>query len=357
MSQMNEKVEEMVHYYVAPTGNNTNPGTQTQPFATITYAATRCVAGDTVHVAAGTYSTSVQTYTSGSAAAHITYISDTPWAAKIVGNSNDTWYNQGNYVDIVGFDITMGLSSGTHGINNYGSFVSIRKNHIHDILLTCCPTAGGAGIYQGGYCSGSQQSNVDVISNIVCNIGPQSNCPIVHGIYHTCTGGTIANNLVYGIAGYGTHLWHAATYNILSDNLVFACRTGGILVGNDGTNRWATSNDYTTVSDNIVYNNNGYGIREYGNTGIHNQYLDNCTYGQSANILLQNGLLAQGTLSANPQFVNYQANGTGNYHLATGSPCIGAGTATGALSLDYDGNVRPPEGTTRYDIGPYVFLS
>ena len=345
----------MTHHYVATTGSNNNPGTQAQPFATITYAATKCASGDTVHVAAGTYPNSVSTYTSGIAGAHITYISDILWGAKIVGNSDNVWYNQGNYVEIVGFDITNGVANGIHGINNYGSTVSIRKNRVHDILLATCPSVGGAGIFQGGYNSKSQQSKVSIISNVVFNIGPQTVCTIVHGIYHTCTGSTIANNLVYGISGYGIHLWQAATSTTIANNLVFAGRYGGILIGNDGASSWATTDDDTIVSNNIVYNNNTYGIREYGNTGIHNRYLNNCVLGQSTEVLLQHGLNAYDTLLADPQFVDYQPDGTGNYHLTSSSPCIGAGTAIGAFPTDFDGNPRPPVNTSRYDIGPYVY--
>ena len=41
--------------YVATTGNDSNPGTQAQPFRTIAYGITVAVNGDTVRVAAGTY--------------------------------------------------------------------------------------------------------------------------------------------------------------------------------------------------------------------------------------------------------------------------------------------------------------
>jgi len=346
----------MTHYYVAATGNNNNPGTRAQPFATITYAATRCAPGDTVHIAAGTYPNSVETYTSGAAQARIMYLSDTQWGAKIIGNSDDPWYNEGNYVDIVGFDITNSVANGLHGINNYGSFVSIRHNRVHDILLISCPGVGGAGIFQGGYNSGSQQSNVDVISNVIYNIGPQASCTIVHGIYHTCTGGTLANNLVYDISGYGIHLWQAATEITVSDNLVFAGRYGGILVGNSGGYSWQKICDSCIVSNNTIYHNSDYGIREYGKTGTHNQYLNNCLHGQSIEVLLQNGLQAYYTVSSDPKFVNYQADGTGDYHLTSSSPCIGSGTATGAFPTDFDGNPRPPLNTSRYDIGPYVYM-
>ena len=43
------------NYYVAPTGSNSNAGTITNPFLTITYAYTKAVAGDIIYLRAGTY--------------------------------------------------------------------------------------------------------------------------------------------------------------------------------------------------------------------------------------------------------------------------------------------------------------
>lgn len=73
-------------------------------------------------------------------------------------------------------------------------------------------------------------------------------------------------------------------------------------------------------------------------------------------MLLQHGLQAYRTISADPKFVNYKADGTGDYHLTSSSPCIGAGTDVGAFPTDFDGNPRPPLNTFRYDIGPYVYM-
>ena len=42
-------------YYVSPSGSDTSPGTETQPWQTIQKAADTLVAGDTVYIKAGTY--------------------------------------------------------------------------------------------------------------------------------------------------------------------------------------------------------------------------------------------------------------------------------------------------------------
>lgn len=42
-------------YYVSPSGNDKNPGTETQPWQTIQKAADTLVAGDTVYIKEGFY--------------------------------------------------------------------------------------------------------------------------------------------------------------------------------------------------------------------------------------------------------------------------------------------------------------
>jgi pectin methylesterase-like acyl-CoA thioesterase len=60
-------------YYVATTGLDTNPGTQTAPFQTIQKAADVVQPGDTVIVKAGTYRERVTMKTSGMAGKPITF--------------------------------------------------------------------------------------------------------------------------------------------------------------------------------------------------------------------------------------------------------------------------------------------
>ena len=61
-------------YYVAPAGNNANPGTITRPWKTIQKAARTLIAGDTVYIRLGTYHERVIPRNSGSAGdGYITY--------------------------------------------------------------------------------------------------------------------------------------------------------------------------------------------------------------------------------------------------------------------------------------------
>jgi parallel beta-helix repeat protein len=60
-------------YYVAPSGNDSYPGSQSQPWKTIQKAAATMVAGDTVLIHAGTYYEKVTPVNSGSDGKYITY--------------------------------------------------------------------------------------------------------------------------------------------------------------------------------------------------------------------------------------------------------------------------------------------
>jgi pectate disaccharide-lyase len=344
-------------YYVAPTGNDQNDGTLMSPFATITMAEQVATPGSVVHVLPGTYTDNVVIVTSGTAAAPITFISDSPWGAQIkTTGKKDPWTTHADYINIIGFDIT---SSGSRdGITNLGSFIRTIGNHVHDIPGGC-DSIGGAGIDDGNYAAHDD----DIIGNVVNNIGstyPQL-CQYVHGIYHSTAKGTIQNNLSYDNAGNGINLWHAATATVVSNNLVFGNQEHGISIGTNTANTNGTIGDYFIVANNISIDNSLLGIRERKGVGPHNQYLNNIVYGNGDKPFGDEqyqwpsavGSTDVNTITQGVQFVNFQLNGSGDYHLAAGSPAIGAGTSVGAPMTDFAGNPRP-QGKP-LDIGPYQY--
>ena len=69
-------------YYVDPSGLDTNPGTQSQPWATIQKAVDTAIGGDTIIVNAGTYA-GARIRTSGTSSGVMTLRSATPFAAII----------------------------------------------------------------------------------------------------------------------------------------------------------------------------------------------------------------------------------------------------------------------------------
>jgi hypothetical protein len=340
--------------YVATTGSDTNTGSASSPLKTIAKASQLAKPGTVVHVAPGTYPGGFKTITNGTATARIRYQSDTRWAARIVPLSGSVteaaWDNRGNYVDIVGFDIDGSVAqqgtAWTTGIYNGGSNDSIAKNHIHHISKAACPAGGGGGIGVDSYYGGV---NASVEGNVIHDIGPAV-CDAMHGIYFS-TNGVVSNNLVYAVSDTGIRLWHDATRVTVVNNTLFNTGTG-ISVGGGDYYRTAGPSDYNRVSNNIVYDNRRYGVIETGATGSHSVYANNLLAKNGvADWRLQNGLLASGSVSAEPGFVNYVRTGGGDYHLSSASPAIDRGNATAAPLTDLDGAKRPSG--NNFDIGAY----
>lgn len=341
------------HLYVATTGSDSNPGTQARPFKTINRAAALAKPSTTVHVAPGAYYGNVLTRVHGTSTARIRYVSDTKWGAKIIGTGTEQmWRNDANYTDIVGFDIS---GPGRLGIMNMASYTLMQGNRVHHLKVSGgCTGAGGSGIVNANYSA----SDGDIIGNVIHDIGVPGSCSGVQGIYSSNLRGKIMNNIVYRVSAWGIHLWHAADKVTISNNTVFANGTasmgGGIVmgVGNSPGGRILTD---TKVVNNLVYNNPYFGIYQYCSSGATclgsgNVVANNLVYGSSKNVVMRAGS-ATGTVTANPQFVNYQANGTGDYRLKSTSPAINKGTRSYAPTYDID-NIARPRGAA-HDIGAY----
>jgi parallel beta-helix repeat protein len=344
------------HLYVAPTGQDTNAGTQEKPFATIARAAEAATPGTIVHVAPGTYEGGFKTLTSGSVTpgGRITYQSTERWRAIIVpaeparATSAVAWDNRGNYVDIAGFDIDgrhhQGGIKWTTGIYSGGSHDAIKNNHVHHIATDVpCTSAGGSGIGVDSYYRGVHS---DVIGNSVHDIGP-AGCRFIQGIYMN-TPGTVRNNIVYRVAEAGIHLWHDANNVIIANNTVTASNTG-IVVGGGDFYYTKGPNDHTYVFNNIVYDNR-MGIFEQGATGKNNRYRNNLVFqNRDADWKLSNGLAHQDTVAQAPAFVGYSRHGTPDFRLAANSPAIGKGLAGQPDTVDFHG--KPRTAQTGIDLG------
>ncbi|HET9183953.1 MAG TPA: DUF1565 domain-containing protein [Candidatus Angelobacter sp.] len=338
-------------FYVSPAGSDAADGSASAPWATIQHAADAAIPGTIIHVAPGTYVEAIKATASGTPDARITFLSDTKWGAKIIApNSDSVWENRGDYVDIDGFDITGG---GRLGILNLGSFVRIMGNHVHNIPAPCT-SSGGAGINNGDYSA----SDNDVVGNLVHDIGSTLSvkCDTVQGIYHSNLRGHIVNNIVYRAWAYGIHLWHAPKNVVIANNLVFQNGEGGILIGAGSAPGGVVASGMVVVN-NMILNNpastwgRGQAILESGLTGTDNKYINNLIWKNKQGIVLQNAVTAVGTIAADPLLIDYQADGSGNYHVSRSSPAVAAGTLMSAPPIDFDGRIRST--TTPPDVGPY----
>jgi hypothetical protein len=343
------------HLYVAATGSDSNPGTQAAPLKSIARADALASAGYTIHVAPGIYkvaapstgSVGIRTIKSGTATARIKFVSDVKWGAKIVfSGTGMAWNSKGSYVDIDGFDIS---GSGRIGLLAEGAKVTITRNYIHDLTVSGgCNGGGGAGIDAWGPSGGAV-----IDSNVVKNIGYQwvaaRTCNTVQGIYVTNQNNRISNNLISGVASVGINSWHGATASTIVNNTILNSKMGIVIGhGDSGATAAGTQNNY--VANNIVYRN-GYGITEMGTVGGNNRYVSNLVFNTGRSWLVKGAI--SGTVAAEPQFVNYQASGTGDYRLKSTSAAINKGTATSAPTIDIAGVARPRGGAI--DVGAYEF--
>lgn len=144
-------------YYVAPDGDDANPGTIDHPFRTLQHAVNQVQAGETLHVRAGTYHEAVTIRNSGTAAQPITiaaYPGETPVIdGQYVLPAGDSWAGcnervdppicyhyrpllsiEADYVIVQGFEITRSLGRGVRIWRGDGraQHVTLRQNDIHD---------------------------------------------------------------------------------------------------------------------------------------------------------------------------------------------------------------------------------
>jgi serine protease len=105
--------------------------------------------------------------------------------------------------------------------------------------------------------------------------------------------------------------------------------------------------------NNLIYGN-AIGLEvDFGTESNNPTWEDNLVFG---NVTDYQGISDQtgrsGNISADPLFVDAEG---GDFHLQPGSPAIDAGSATGAPTIDFEGNPRPRPGGG-FSIGAYEFV-
>jgi hypothetical protein len=265
-----------------------------------------------------------------------------------------------------GFEVTdtsTSIPGANLGFYIEGNHVNITRNIVHHIEADCTSSGGGGITYGTGAGNGSI-----IDSNLVYDIGwgnpTCSGKNTVQGINFepnaAATTATITNNIVYHTLG-GWALQFSGgsigtTGSVIANNLFFSNGNGGMIFWQNGG-----TIDYNTVVNNTILGNGSdqakCGIYEYtGVTGTHNVYSNNNMFGNAGgDYCFTTGSQTAG-ISVNPSlgttFVNWQADGSGDYHQKAGSPTINNGmSSTGAPKDDFDGNPRPQGAAD--DIGAY----
>lgn len=215
-------------YYVAPGGNDANPGTLAQPWRTIQKAADTLTAGDTVYIRGGTYRERVRPQNSGAEGKYITYAAYPGETATVDGTgvTLPSWgglfhVSGKNYIKISGLQvINAGPNLDNAGILvEYASYIVVENNYTDNTK------SSGIGVWHS--------NNVVVAGNEVVranNGGYQENITIastnafevrdnyVHDSF-TCTNGGEGIDIKHSFNGkvYRNHLHHQYCVGIYID--------------------------------------------------------------------------------------------------------------------------------------------
>jgi hypothetical protein len=330
--------------------------------------------GTILHLAAGTYTANVACENSNavdicvtqggiSSTARLTIQCDAPWSrpssSGCLLRGSPVGYISlftADHVRIVGFDAGTSATAG-YGINVYcdrskagfacahGNDVIIETNYIHDFgSVTTYNTNGGpAGCPQNGAMGGGQHGYYYTkppiaVGNFVANVY-QKPCNFAHGIYFSSPGTQLYNNVVVSAAAAGFQIYSSACGSIVANNVSLNNGSSGFIVSNtdDGCALYGVAG-FNTVINNISDNNGGKGFHQTspGNdctSATPSLYANNMTYGNAAGSQdlgpCDNWTQAPPLSRENPTstFLKYQADGSGDYRLSTGSVAIGRGTS------------------------------
>lgn len=243
-------------WYVGGAGcSNSGPGTQSQPFCTISAAAKVAVAGQTVLVSSGTYQENVTPANSGTPGSPITFQAAPGAAVTVTGAIRGFTISSLSWITISGFTVT--------GTTEYGIYLwNSNDITVSDNTVTYSGQpeqgANAMGIYVG------QSSNSTISGNTVDHNSAS-------GIYLTygSTGITVQGNE----ASYNAEGWvrNASGIEVISP--------GNTIVGNVVHNNEDSGIQFYPGGNNNVAADN----LSYDNEGITTTQLENCNHPTTGN--------------------------------------------------------------------------
>lgn len=275
-------------------GDNDNPGTEDQPWATVKYAAAQAEAGDTVLIKDGTYTEAVIVQNSGSEDNYIVFM-NAPGHAPVLDGENTRLQNEGffyilskSYIVVSGL-IIQNCTNGSEDVGVYicnSQHIIVEHNHIRHL------TSSAIQSWYWDYRPNGQSKHIYIRHNEVedANIGGPNEMITVSGTdtFEICynnvhngndgsvggegidvkqgaSNGKIYGNHVWDIDYYrpGIYLdaWDDHTFNLeLYGNVVHDIGHAGIYLGSERGGLL----ENIKVYNNIVYNNVTAGILLFG---------------------------------------------------------------------------------------------
>jgi len=320
-------------YYVAPGGNDLNPGTAAKPWQTIQKAADTLVAGDTVYIRAGTYNERVVPQNSGSAGNTITYAAYPGETATIDGTGVVVPEYSGlfdlaerDYIRVSGLRV---IHSSYYGIvADTSSHVTIEHNYTYDTYSSGISSWTSTHVIVDGNevvgaCTGPWQEHISISNtdtfevryNHIHDVMPGTEGKEGLSIKDASSHGKVYGNHVYNLNHVGIyvdaeteHLFDIEVYqNLVHDieamGFSLASEQGGLLENirlynniayNNLVGLWLSAcciathpfKDITIINNTFAYNGReGWG----GGIGIENT--------QVQNVVIRNNICSQNIYS------------------------------------------------------------
>jgi hypothetical protein len=256
---------DVVSYYVAPNGSDSNPGTDASPLRTITAAVQRMKAGETTVVKDGVYEeSSIRFSTSGTADKPITLKAQNKWGAvlsSISGDNPSISVNASNIV-IDGLRLSVSPNNTIHwsGAQNTAN-AAIRAWELTTPKLGGAMSTGYQGlVVRNVLVDYSPEHSVGIKTNQDYSL--VENCEIHSGLEAFNSTGTIfRNNTIYGADWWGSSLFGKGGVHNLQIygntlHMTFTPWGRGLYLGGNSGNQWVydPSTGYEAY-DSIAYNN------------------------------------------------------------------------------------------------------
>lgn len=381
--------------YVAPTGNDTASGSVSDPFRTLAKGVASLKSGDTLVLRGGTYTQSLSSPPSGSAAQPTVvraYPGETPVLKPDDAHTTSTnvaHIDNRSYITIDGLVMDgalltsgyiVGVGNGSHAIVIQNSTIRHKKTTASACLSFFSTTTGG-----GSDALTVKDSEIYDCQNpcaykdLTCDPanGGESHC-----LYLADEGNnTLTGNLIHDCGGLGIRtraVLGSNDNNLLVRNKIWHTANGGVQLGN-GTGQAFVNNllwdtDFRHLSNpaygsGAIYQIAGGGVNHIYHNTVYNDHGPNCIFINDAqgnplgdarnNICYGNfndtirvviGSLAQSNnlLGVDPHFINAAAQ---DFHLRADSPAIGAGVALSTVTGDFESTPRATA-----DIGAFAFI-
>src|SRR3989339_827673 len=339
-----------IDYYVSPSGDDNNTGTELLPFKTIQKAADVAVGGDNIYIKEGVYNE------------HVILKNTKPDLLIIRSNPGDTAIIDGTGFDVYWSGIVdiVGQQNihieGLRVINSNGTGFWCDSSRNITIIANSTYNTASSGI--AAWNSNSIIIYRNKIDNACSNMSQE--CLTVAGCDSFETrdnsvskcykegmcfkdgsrNGEVERNIVYDVInklGIYVDAWDKHTFNInVYNNVVHNCNSGVVLASEMGG-----------LLDNICSNNLSFQIAHEGINPSNMEIDHNLIWGFRDYPDEERGT---DYVEADPMFTDTTAK---NFHIILGSPAIDAGSPTDAPIFDFEYNLRPYG--NGFDIGAYEY--